>query len=190
MSVRARITGRGKPGSLDRARACKCRLPLTLLGDHRRRGEPPRSLSGSTDRSEGKSGWSQIFRSFEANSETIKRKRAGNLARSGFSAVDQRLIRQAPRSLSGLTDRSEGKSGWSQIFRSFEANSGPIERKRAKNLAQSGFSAVDQRLIRQAPSAPESRSRPCRRQCIPKSTRARSFSARGVWPAWRRCARP
>ena len=33
------------------------------------------------------------------------------------------------RSLSGLTDRSEGKSGWSQIFRSFEANSGLFNEK-------------------------------------------------------------
>ncbi len=48
-----------------------------------------RSLSDLGGRYEGKTGLSQILSGFEEYSHSIRRKRTQNLAKSGFSAVDQ-----------------------------------------------------------------------------------------------------
>jgi len=69
----------------------------------------------------------------------------------------------SPRSLSEISDRQEG-TVLSQMFRSFEANSGTIQRKGSENLATSRAPVVDQSNLGQAPSY---HSRITPRVCIP-----------------------
>ncbi len=55
------------------------------------------------------------------------------------------------RCLSKISDRDEGDAGLSQMFRSFEANSGTIQRKGSEHLAKSSTPVVDHSNLGQAP---------------------------------------
>ena len=54
-----------------------------------------------------------------------------------FRGLGKKMEVWSPRSLSEISDRQEG-TVLSQMFRSFEANRGTIQRKGSENLATSG----------------------------------------------------